>query len=820
MNRTIGKVAVLGSGTMGSQIACHFANAGVDVLLLDIPPRELTEAEVKKGLRLDDRRVSNRIVDGNLKRSLELKPSPVYKREFGGRIETGNFDDDINRISDADWTVEAVVEKADLKRALYEKVDEHRKKGSLVTTNTSGIPIRSLIEGRSEDFQANFCGTHFFNPPRYLRLLEVIPSEKSGSEVVEFLERFGDAQLGKSTVVCKDSPGFIANRIGVYAIMLSIELMRDIGLTVAEIDRLTGTLVGRPRTATFRTVDLVGIDVLAEVSQGIFDNCPQDEERGVFQVPDFVQAMIDKDWLGQKTASGFYKKIEGRGGGSEILALDIDRMEYRAQGRPKFLILEALKSKPTLDERIQSFERGDTRGVNLFKKGFLKLLGGDNDKAVEFFRQLYYRLFAYSSNRIPEISDEPQAIDQTIKAGFNWESGPFELWDMLGPRKTVEKMEERGYRPAAWVYEMLEQGHDAFYRREGSVRTYYDVPSRAFKDVPGARDRICLSDYRATRTIWRNAGCDLIDLGDGVLNIAFTSKRNTIDTDVLAGINEAIDMAEREHAAIIIANEGEDFSFGANLAMIGINAFKKRLSVVEDAVVQFQRTVMRVRHCSVPVVAAPHGRTLGGAAELCMHADCVQAAAETYMGLVEVGVGLIPAGAGTKEFVLRASDSFVEGDPKTPHLQKRILTVAQAQVSTSAHEAFDLGYLRSGVDDVTMNRDNLVADAKRKALEIASKGYTPVKPRNDIKVLGRNALGFFYTAICNMRSGNYITDYDQEVARTLAYVMCGGDLTAETLVSERYLLDLEREAFMSLVGNRKTLRRIEHILKKGKPLRN
>ena len=529
--------------------------------------------------------------------------------------------------------------------------------------------------------------------------------------------------------------------------------------------------------------------------------------------------MIAKGWLGQKSGSGFYRKIKDKDGNSKIEVLDLERMEYGPKDNPKFLILEALKSKDNTEDRMRSFQQGDTESVNLFRKGYLKLFGEDDDKAIEFFREFYYRLFAYCSNRVPEICDDLQAIDETVKAGFNWECGPFEIWDMLGPRETVEQMEKAGYPPAGWVYKMLEEGHRSFYRGKEDVIEYFDSPSNSYSVVPRTRDRILVDVYRRSKTIWKNEGCDILDLGDGVFNAAFSTKRNTIDMEVLAGINKAVEIAEAEEGCVLLGNSGDDFSFGANLAMIGISAYKGNLDIVEAAALQFQQTAMRLRYSPVPVVAAPFGRTLGGSVELCMHCDSVQAAAETYMGLVEVGVGLIPAGSGTKEFALRASDSYIDGDPKTPRLLQGLVTLAKGKVSTSAYDAFDLGYLRPGIDHVTINRERLLTDAKRRVLDLAD-GYTPPKPREDVTVLGRSALGYFYTAIRNMRIGEYISAYDEEIARKIAYVICGGDLSCESQVSEQYLLEIERVALMELVANKKTMQRIEHLLKKGKPLRN
>jgi len=821
MGRKIKKIAVLGSGVMGSQIACHFANIGREVLLLDIVPDQLTESEKSEGLSLDDKKVKNRIVKGSLEKAVNSEPAPLYKKEFKNRITIGNFDDDLHKISSVDWILEAVVEKKEVKQNLYEKVEQHRKAGTIVTTNTSGIPIHSLLEGRSDDFKKHFLGTHFFNPPRYLELLEIIPSKSTERGVTEFLQNFGDVYLGKTTIVCKDTPAFIGNRIGVYAIMLTIKLMRDIDLSIEEVDTLTGKFVGRPKTATFRTSDLVGLDVLASVAEGIYENCPEDEEREIFKPPDFLNKMLEKGWKGEKSGQGFYKKVKDEQGKSKILALDIDQMEYKKSDKPKFAILEEVKKQQTTEKKLESFEQGEISTVNFFKKIYLKVFGSNDDKAIRFFREFYYNLFAYCSHRIPEIADEIYKIDKAIRAGFNWDYGPFEIWDILGFEETYKHMEKAGNIPADWVHSMKMKGVTSFYKVEDGHREYWDPQAADYKLVPGTKELIFLDNYRKN-AVWSNSGCNIIDIGDGVLNVEFTSKSNSIGLDVIKGINKAIDLAESEDndfSGIVIGNEGDDFSLGANLGMIGLNAFKGKMDVVKDAVFEFQRMVMRLRYCNVPVVSAVHGKSLGGGVEICLHSDGIQAAAETYIGLVETGAGLIPAGGGAKEFAKRASKQFDDGDPKTHHLQNRLMTIAQGEVAKSAHQAFEYGYLDAGRDRITMNKDRLLAEAKERVIELLERGYTP-PDRQEIEVLGRNALSFFYTAISNMKYGNYITEYEEKIARKLAYVMCGGDVTGEVAVSEQYLLDLERDAFMELVGNKKTLKRIEHLLKEGKPLRN
>lgn len=800
-NRVINKVAVLGSGIMGSRIACHFANVGVEVLLLDIVPKELTEEEKNKGLSPEHAHVRNRIVNNSLETAVKSNPSPLYRKDFQKRIRTGNFEDNLKEIASADWVIEVVVENLDIKKRLFEKVESFRKPGTLITSNTSGIPIHLMTEGRSEDFKRHFCGTHFFNPPRYLRLLEIIPTPETDPEVKDFLMHYGDLFLGKTTVLCKDTPAFIANRVGVYSIMALLHLVEKMDLTVEEVDKLTGPILGRPKSATFRTTDVVGLDTMIKVSKGLYEHCPHDKARELFIPPAYINRMEANNWLGDKTNQGFYKKVKQADGGSEILALNLKTFEYEPQKKVKFATLEQLKPIEQLAERLKVFANG-------------------TDKAGEFFRTLFYGLFEYVSDRIPEISDELYRIDAALNAGFGWELGPFEVWDILGVEKTAKAMEQAGYRPAKWVYDMLAGGKHSFYRIDNGTRQYYDIPSGTYKAIPGYESFIILDHIRTNKTVWKNNAVSITDLGDGILNAEFHSKMNSIGGDTLQGINKAIELAEKDFRGLIIANDGANFSAGANAGMIFMMAIEEDWDEIDFAIRAFQQTMMRVRYSSIPVVAAPFNLSLGGSCELCLHADHVQAHAETYMGLVEFGIGLIPGGGGTKEFTLRASDEFKEGDIELPRLRERFLTIAMAKVSTSGHEAFDLGYLVEGRDAITLNRNRLLADAKRAAIDLAEQGYVMPVPRKDIKVLGKQGLGMILAGANTMYSGNYISEHDKKMSEKLGYVMCGGDLSAPTLVSEQYLLDLEREAFLSLCAERKTLERIQSILTKGKHLRN
>jgi 3-hydroxyacyl-CoA dehydrogenase len=801
MNKHINKVAVLGSGIMGSRIACHFANIGVEVLLLDIAPKELSEEEKAKGLTLDNKVVKNRIVNASLQTALKSNPSPIYNKAFASRIKTGNFDDNMKDIANVDWIIEVVVENLNIKKLVFEQVEKYRKPGTFITSNTSGIPIHLMLEGRSEDFQKYFCGTHFFNPPRYLKLLEIIPSPKTDKDVIDFLMHYGDLYLGKTTVLCKDTPAFIANRIGVYSIMALFHLMEKMDLTVDEVDKLTGPVLGRPKSATFRTCDVVGLDTLVHVAKGVYDNCPNDEAREQFNLPGYVQKMYESKWWGDKTKQGFFKKIKGADGKSEILTLDLKTLEYKPKTKVKFATLEATKAIDNLKDRM-------------------KVLASGKDKAGEFYRTAFYGLFQYISNRIPEIADEVYRIDAAMSAGFGWELPPFETWDALGVSDTVKAMEAAGNKPAQWVYDMINSGAQSFYKVENGVKQYYDISTKSYKKIPGTDSFIILDNLKASKTIWENKGASIIDIGDGIINLEFHSKMNTIGEEVLQGINKAIEIAEKDYRGLVIGNDAANFSAGANLALVLMLAIEQEFDEISMAVKAFQNINMRIRYSSIPIVVAPHGLTLGGGCEMCLHADSVQAAAETYIGLVEFGVGLIPGGGGTKEFAVRASDAFEEGEIELPILKEKFLTIAMAKTATSAYEAFDLGIFRSGIDRVTVNNNRLIADAKERVIEMADAGYVQPIPRKDIKVLGRTGLGMVYAGANSMLSGNYISEHDQKISQKLGWILCGGDLSAPTLVSEQYLLDLEREAFLSLCGEKKTLERIQYTLKTGKPLRN
>ncbi len=815
MNRAIRKVAVVGSGVMGSRIAAHFAGIGVQVLLLDIVPRELTEAEKAKGLTMESKAVRNRIVNDALQATLKSKPSAVYTKEVVSRIKTGNIDDDLPKIADCDWVMEVVIERLDIKQQVFAKIEQYRKPGTLITTNTSGIPIHLMSEGRSEDFQQHFCGTHFFNPPRYLRLLEIIPAPATKPEVIDFLMDYGSRFLGKTTVLCKDTPAFIANRVGVFGFMAVFKAMQQLRLNVDEVDSLTGPVLGRPKSATFRTGDVVGLDTLVHVAKALPENAPEDEAKDIFTLPAFLEKMIENKWLGDKTGQGFYKKVkapftispESRGDEkkvavpkSEILTLNLQTMEYAPKQKPKFATLETAKQVDDLAAR-------------------LKVLYNGQDKAGEFYRLFHHMLFSYVSFRIPEIADELYKIDDALKAGFGWQVGAFESWDALGVEKVVMKMKEAGVQIAPWVEAMLNKGFNTFYKTEGGQRKYYDIPTQTYKAIPGMSSFIIL-EHLDEKVVWKNSACKLYDIGDDVVALSWNTKMNSIGGEVLQGVQKAVTLAEEQYKGLVIANSGDNFSAGANVGLIFMLAAEQEYDELDLAIRQFQGATMRLRYSSIPVVVAPHGMTLGGGCEMCLHADAVQAAAESYIGLVELGVGLIPGGGGTKEMAVRASDRNIKEDVELNYLQQLFINVGMAKVSTSAQEAFDNFILRKGYDAISINPDLRIADAKRKVLLLHEQGYTQPAPRNDIKVQGRTALGALVTGLHAMWRGNYISDYDKFLAEKLAYVMCGGDLSQPTLVSEQYLLDLERQAFLSLCGERKTLERLQSILQTGKPLRN
>ncbi len=801
MNRHIRKVAIIGSGVMGSRIACHFANIGCEVELLDIVPSELNGPEKKKEVSIDSDQFKNRIVNEALTSSLNSNPSPIYRKSFASRIRTGNLTDDLARIKDCDWIIEVVIERLDIKQQVFENIEKHRTPGTLITTNTSGIPINLMLEGRSNDFKKHFCGSHFFNPPRYLQLLEIIPSEETDSEVIDFLMDYGQRFLGKKTVFCKDTPAFIANRVGVYSIMSLFHAVEEMGLTVEEVDKLSGPILGRPKSATFRTCDVVGLDTLVHVANGLEDNCPDDEEKELFKLPDYISKMVENGWLGSKTNQGFYKKVKDENGKSEILTLDLNTLEYRKKARVKFPTLDMAKPIDDLKTRT-------------------KMLFMGMDKAGEFYRKLFGGLFAYVSNRLPEITDDLYKIDDALKAGFGWELGPFETWDILGLDQGLKMIDGENKKAAAWVSEMKETGIKSFYKTEKGVKYFYNVSCKAYIPIPGGEEIVSLEVLRSENKVWGNSDTTIVDIGDGILNLEFHTKMNTIGGGVIEGIQKALTLAETEYKGLVISNTGQNFSAGANVGMIFMMAIEQDYDELNFAIKTFQETMMRVRYSNIPVVVAPHNMALGGGCEISLHADKVVAHAELYMGLVEFGVGLIPGGGGTKEFAKRLSDEYVAGDIKINRMRERFLTIGQAKVSTSAYEAFDLGYLREGIDEIVVSREYQLTRAKESCLKMANKGYVAPKREKNITLMGQEGLGIVYVGANTMFSGNYMSEHDLLISEKLGFVLCGGDLSQNETVSEQYVLDLERKAFLELCQEKKTLERLESIVKKGKILRN
>ena len=800
MNKiNINKVAVIGSGIMGSRIACHLANVNINVILLDIPPKELNTQEKKLNKKISDKSVKNRIVNESLQKAIKSKPSPIFKKDVLDKIKTGNIDDDLHLVSNVDWIIEAVVENLDIKNEIYDAIENYRKKTTLISTNTSGIPISHISKGRGENFKKNFLGTHFFNPPRYLKLLEIIPGEQTHKDTIDYFMKFGSLVLGKDTVLCKDTPAFIANRLGIYSLMSTIHSVEKYKLSISEVDFLTGPLIGRPKSATFRTMDVVGLDTAVNVSNNLLKDLKSDESVSMFKLPDSVKKLYNNKQWGDKTGMGFYKKEVDEKGKKTFYQINTKTDKYETYENNQDKELLNIKKEESLNKRI----------VDLVS---LKTKHGD------FYRSIFYDSFRYCSLRIPEVSDDLYKIDKAICSGFGWKKGPFETWDAIGVEKVFNEMLKLKLKPAHWVEEMLSLGIKSFYKFSDNKKHFYNIQEKQYKPVPGSEGLIVLDAFKENDVVWSNKGVTLYDIKDGVLNLEFHTKMNTMGKDVLEGINHAIDVCEKQHIGLVIANEADYFSAGADLGTVFMLAGNRDFDSIEKSIDAFQKTVMRVRYSSVPVVVATSGLALGGACELSMHADAVQAHNETYMGLVEIGAGLIPAGGGTKETTLRVSSEYSKGDPEFNKLMESFMTIASAKVSTSALEAQEMGFFKKTIN--TANRANLIKDAKNKVLDIASLGYVKPTTKKKIKVHGRSALAMFNAGIETMKQGMYITDYDQKLAQKLAHIMCGGDLTQECYVDEQYLLDLERETMVSLCGEEKTLQRMHSILFKRKPLRN
>lgn len=782
---------------MGSGIACHLANAGYRVLMLDMLPGDLSDREKS------DPKARNRLASNALQQALKQSPDPLFTKKTAERISVGNFEDDLPRIAGCEWIIEVVVERLDIKQQLFERVEAHRSPGTIVTSNTSGIPIKMMAKGRSEDFRRHFCGTHFFNPPRYLRLLELIPGPDTDPAVLDYLSEFGDVHLGKETVLAKDTPAFIANRVGVFAMAKIFELAGRLGLSIQAVDKLTGPAIGRPKTGTFRLGDLVGLDTAVKVMEGVREHCPDDEQMRQFEVPTFLRGMLEKGWIGDKAGRGFYQKTDERDaqGKRVILGLNLATMAYEADPKERLDSIGLSRQIAETPQRIRA----------LFKM---------DDKGGRLIRESLAALFAYAANRIPEIADELYQVDEAVKAGFAWDYGPFEYWDIVGLAEGIEAAEEFGYAMPEWVRSMAAAGRLSFYETKAATRRYFSREKSDYVPLDQADKYIVLDHYRERPAVFSNDELRVHDIGDGVLCAEFRSKSNAIGEGVLRGLEEALRIAEEEGwRGLVIGNNAPHFSVGANLLLIGSMAFQEEWEKMEMAVKLFQDVSMRCRYSAVPVVAATQGYSFGGSCEILMHCDAAVSAAESYIGLVEVGVGLIPGGGGTKEFALRASDAFFPGDVQMPTLVERFKTIATGSVSTSAAQAFELGYLDHRRDALVMNTRRNIAEAKHKVIEL-SRHYVPGYPREDIRVLGRQGLATLYVAANSLYRGHYASEHDIKIAKKIAWVLCGGDLTGEQRVSEQYLLDIEREAFLSLAGEPRTLERIQHMMEHNKPLRN
>ncbi len=792
MSYKVEKAAVLGAGVMGAAIAAHLANVGIPTVLLDIPAKEGDK---------------NAIARAGLERALKARPAAFYLKEFAELIEIGNFEDDMEKISDCDLIIEAVVERLDIKRSLFEKVDNFRKKGSIVATNTSGISINAIAEGRSEDFRKHFIGMHFFNPPRYMKLLEIIPGKETLPEVVEFVADFGERILGKGIVYAKDTPNFIANRIGVFGMMYTLKLMKEMGLTIEEVDALTGKAMGRPKMATFRLADMVGIDVLYHVALNVYENAPNDEMREIFNPPEWLKKMVENGWLGDKTKQGFYKKVKGEGGKKERLVLDIETLEYRPAKKASFPSLEMAKTEEDVRKRL-----------NIMCYG--------KDKGAEFAWKSIAALLIYSANRIPEIADDIVQVDNAMKWGFNWELGPFEIWDAIGVRKSVERMEKEGMTVPEKVKKMLEAGGESFYKEEGIKTYYWDFESNSYKELVTKPEIIILSKLKkAGAIIKENADASLIDLGDGVACLEFHTKMNAIGPGILQMVDEALEEVRKNFVGLVLANQGEHFSAGANLALLLMAIQEEEWEEIDYMVRAFQKATMSLKLFEKPVVAAPFNITVGGGCEFSIHCHRIRAHAELYMGLVEVGVGLLPAGGGTKETLIRVVDKYIpKGLPRGvvvdpfPHLRRAFENIAMAKVSTSAYEAKEMGYL-TDCDSISINRDYLIYEAKQVVLNLVREGFKPPRVKK-VKMTGRDGYAYLKMLVDNMKWAGWISEHDTKIALKIAKVLTGGDILPGTVMDEWEILDLEREGFLSLCGEPKTQERIQHMLTTGRPLRN
>ena len=810
MGKRIEKVGVIGAGVMGATIAAHLANVGIETVLLDIILPELGEEDRKKGLTRESEPFRNKLADQGVQIALKAKPASFYLPEYAKRIKAGNMEDHLDGLKGVDWILEVVVERLDIKKAVFERLEQVMKPDTIITSNTSGISAEAMCEGRSENFRKNFAITHFFNPPRYMKLLEIVPGPDTRPEVVETLEEMSEKVLGKGVVHAKDTPNFVANRIGVYSMLYGIQAMTDLGLSVEAVDSLTGPVIGHPKSASFRTADLVGLDTLVHVANNVYEGSPDDEKREMFKIPAFISQMVEKGLLGEKKGKGFYRKSKDDQGKRVILSLDYNTLEYSPQEKVRFASLEAAKTISGAGGKIKSlFYAGDDAGTFIFRTMTETLI--------------------YSANRIPEIAEDIVNVDNAMKWGFAWKMGPFETWDAIGVNKSVSKMKGAGYQIPAWVQEMIDNGNESFYKRDAGNLTYYDPGTKGYRPVPVKPGVILLPSLKEReKKVAGNKGATLIDIGDGVVCLEFHTKMNAMGDDIVSMVIKSADIVSRDFEGLVIANHGTNFSAGANLPLVLFTAQEEEWDDLEWMVKTFQDSIMKLKYLDKPVVAAPAGMALGGGCEICLAADRVRFAAETYMGLVEVGVGLIPAGGGSKEMLLRNTEHLFEVQkggiyPKQielmPFVARAFETIALAKVATSGPEAVKLGYLRQ-TDKMTVNRDYLIEDAKRTVLAINMEGYTPPRPGIEIRVPGKDTFAMIKLAVWTLHEQGFATDHDQTVSEKVGYVLCGGNVLPDTIVTEQYLLDLEREAFVSLCGDPKTQARIQHMLQTGKPLRN
>ena len=810
MDRRMNRACVIGAGVMGATIAAQLANVGIETVLLDIVPPEFTDGDKKKGLTPESKGFRNKFGNNGMNIALKSKPASFYIPKNAKLITIGNMEDDLALLKDVDWIIEVVVERLDIKQKVFEKIESVLTPGTIITSNTSGIPAKDMCEGRSEDFQKYFAITHFFNPPRYMKLLEIVPGPDTLPEVVETLGEVCEKTLGKGIVYAKDTPNFVANRVGTFSMFAVMNAMMELGLSIEAVDKLTGPIVGNPKSASFRTADLVGLDTLLHVADNVYDGSPDDEKRDVFQAPEFIKKMLEKGFLGEKTRQGFYKKSKDADGKRVILSLDYNTLEHTPQEKVKLASLEAAKNASGVGNKI-------------------KALYYAKDQAGEFTFKTLSETLIYAANRIPEIADDIVNVDNALKWGFARKLGPFEAWDAIGLSKSVAKMKEAGYEIPAWVLEMLESGKETFYKKEAGNLYFYDITSKDYREVPVKPGIILLPSLKEqNKVVAENSGASLFDLGDGVACLEFHTKMNAMGDDIVSMVMKSIDIVSNDFEGLVIANHGTNFSAGANLPLILFTAQEEEWDDLEWMIKVFQDSLMKLKYLDKPVVAAPAGLALGGGCEICLASDRVRFAAETYMGLVEAGVGLVPAGGGTKELFIRNTDHLFEVKrgglyPKQielmPFIARAFETIAMAKVATSGPEAVEMGLLK-GTDKMTVNRDYQIQDAKNTVKAMSLEGYTPSRPRDDLRVPGENTLAMIKLGLWTMHEQNYITDHDVTVSNKIAHILCGGAVLENTVVTEQYLLDLEREAFLSLLGDPNTQARIQHMLTTGKPLRN